>query len=80
MYLRLSSVAHVRAGDDELRLHNLRGPFLRSLFTGVSKTRPLLERGPSIVLREVEHDAVRGRPGPRCGAYISFKYGSICRC
>ena len=79
MYLRLSSVAHVRAGDDELRVDHLRGPVLRSLRSGVGQARPLLVSRPSAVLREVEHDAVRGRPGPRCGINISLEHGSICR-
>ena len=75
MYLRFSRLAHVRAGDDELRVDHLRGPVLRSLRSGTREISPLLFRNSSIVLREVEHDAVRGRPGPRCGAYISFQYG-----
>ena len=75
MYLRISSVAHVRAGHDELRLYYLRGPILRSLRSGTGQARPLLERGPSIVLRAVEHDAFCGRTSAGCGTYISFKYG-----
>ena len=34
--LRFSSLAHVRARDDVLRVDHLRGPVLRSLRTGVS--------------------------------------------
>ena len=61
MYLRFSSVAHVRAGDDVLRVDHLRGPVLRSLRSGVGQTRPLLVSSTSAVLREVEHDAFCGR-------------------
>ena len=75
MYLRFSSVAHVRAGDDVLRVDHLRGPVLRSLRAGVGQTRPLLVRGPSIMLCEVVDDAVRGGAGPRCGTDFFIKYG-----
>ena len=73
--LRFSSFIDVRAGDDVVRVDHLRGPVLRSLRSGVGQTRPLLVGRASIVLREVEHDAVRRRAGPRCGINISFKYG-----
>ena len=79
MYLRFGSLIDVRAGDDELRVDHLRGPVLRALHSGVGQARPLLERGPSIMLREVEHDAVRGRTGAGRGAYILIKYGAVCR-
>ena len=75
MYLRFSSVAHVRAGDDVLRVDHLRGPLLFRIFPGVGETRPLLFSNSPIVLREVEHDAVRRRPGARCGTYISLEHG-----
>ena len=75
MYLRLGSVAHVRAGHDVLRVDHLRGPLLLYLFTGVSKIGPLLVGRPSVVLREVEHDAFCGRSGAGRGPYFSFKYG-----
>ena len=75
MYLRLSSVAHVRAGHDVVRVDHLRGPLLFRIFPGVGETRPLLECGPPIVLREVVDDAVRRRPGARCGTYISLEHG-----
>ena len=73
--LRLSSLIDVRAGHDVLRVDHLRGPVLRSLRSGVGQTRPLLVGRPPIVLREVEHDAVRGRASPGRGINISFKYG-----
>ena len=73
--LRLSSIIDVRASDDELRVDHFCRPFFLGIFPGVGQARPLLVSHSPIVLREVEHDAVRGRPGPRCGTYISFKYG-----
>ena len=75
MYLRLSSLIDVRAGDDELRVDHLRRPFLFRILSRVSKIGPLLVGRPSIVLREVEHDAVRRRPGPGRRPYIFIKYG-----
>ena len=79
MYLRLSSVAHVRAGDDELRVDYFCGPFLLGICPGTRETRPLLFSNSPIVLREVEHDAVRRRPGPGRRPYIFIKYGALCR-
>ena len=75
MYLRFSRLAHVRTGDDELRVDHFRGPLLRSLRSGFGQTRPLFVSSTSAVLREVEHDAVRGRASAGRRAYISFKYG-----
>ena len=75
MYLRISSVAHVRAGHDVVRVDHLRRPFFLGICTGTGQARPLLVGRPSIVLREVEHDAVRRRPGPGRRPYFSFKYG-----
>ena len=75
MYLRLSSVPDVRAGDDVVRVDHLRGPVLRSLRSGVGQARPLLFRNSSIVLREVEHDAVRRRAGPGRRAHLPFEHG-----
>ena len=75
MYLRLGSLIDVRAGDDVLRVDHLRGPFLRYLFPGTGQARPLLFSNSPIVLREVEHDAVRGGTSSGRRAYISFKYG-----
>ena len=75
MYLRFSSVPDVRAGDDVLRVDHLRGPFLFRILSRVSKIGPLLVGRPSVVLREVEHDAFCGRSGAGRGPYFSFKYG-----
>ena len=75
MYLRISSVAHVRAGHDELRVDYFCGPFLLGICPGTRETRPLLFSNSPIVLREVVDDAVRRRAGPRCGINISFEYG-----
>ena len=79
MYLRLSSFIDVRAGDDELRVDHLRGPLLLGIRAGVGEARPLLVSRPSIVLREVEHDAVRRRASPRCGINIPLEHGAVCR-
>ena len=65
----------MRARHDVVRVDHLRGPVLFRIRPGTGQARPLLERGPSIVLREVEHDAVRGRASPRCWTYIFIKYG-----
>ena len=75
MRLRFSSVAHVRAGHDELRVDHLRGPLLFRILSRVSKIGPLLVGRPSVVLREVEHDAFCGRAGPGRRPYIFIKYG-----
>ena len=63
MYLWFSSVAHVRAGDDVLRVDHLRGPLLFRILSRVSKIGPLLVSRPSIMLCEVVDDAIRGRTG-----------------
>ena len=75
MYLRFGSLIDVRAGDDELRVDHLRGPLLFRIFPGTGQARPLLVGRPSIMLCEVVDDAVRRRPGPRCGINIFIKYG-----
>ena len=75
MYLRLGSLIDVRAGDDVLRLYNLRRPFLFRIRSRVSKIGPLLVSNSPIMLCEVVDDAVRRGTSTRCGTYISFKYG-----
>ena len=80
MYLWFSSVAHVRAGDDVLRVDHLRGPLLFRILSRVSKIGPLLVSRPSVVLREVEHDAVRGRASPGRRFDLPVEYGALCRC
>ena len=79
MYLRFSSVAHVRAGDDVLRVDHLRGPVLRSLRTGTGQARPLFVSSTSAVLREVEHDAFCGGTSTRCGIDLPVEHGAVCR-
>ena len=68
---RRGSLVHVYAQ----RVDHLRRPLLFRILSRVSKIGPLLVGRPSVVLREVEHDALRRRPGPGRRPYFSFKYG-----
>ena len=79
MYLWFSSVAHVRAGDDVLRVDHLRGPLLFRILSRVSKIGPLLVSRPSIMLCEVVDDAVRRGTSPRRGIDLPVEHGAVCR-
>ena len=77
--LRFSCFIDVRAGDDVLRVDYFCRPVLFRILSRVGQARPLLVSNSPIVLREVEHDAVRGGTSTRCGTYISVEHGAVCR-